>query len=537
MRILRNAITVGILTIGAAVGLYFAIVFVTQYRISGGYVAWARIGDARGLVTRSRVLMAGIPIGSIESLALEGGKARVNLRIKPDVMLFCDATIAKEATSLIGEYNISLTRGSDERCQRPENRQLKCCELCLARGRAQAGNSCFIPDGGQIEYIIESTSIDQVVQRAGSMAADMQKITADVSGIVQDVRQVSRRAADVFGSEEGARQLQQVLDNIEQVSESVKQVVDDNSRAVSDTLGGWQRITENAEPDVDQILTDIRELTGEVRTIVSGNRGTVDEGAASLRRSMDLLESALQRLDRTLATVEQTTGDIAEGQGTVGRLLTDDTLIDEVEGFVEDAHEVVTDAGDFVGSLTRLQTIVELREEYNFFANTLKTYLALRLQPKEDKYYLIEIIDDPRGSVSTIERTTTSTDDPFYERELETVRTDAFRFSLMFARRIGFATFRFGIKESTGGVGVDLHFLEDALEISMDAFSIGTAVYPRLKFLAALEFLRGLYIVGGADDVLNPDRDFFIGAQLRFTDEDLKALLTFVPSSLLSGGR
>ena len=77
--------------------------------------------------------------------------------------------------------------------------------------------------------------------------------------------------------------------------------------------------------------------------------------------------------------------DVSEGQGTVGRLLTDDTLIDEVEGFVEEAHDVVTDIGDFAGSLTRLQTVVELRTEYNFFANTLKTYLALRLQPKEDK--------------------------------------------------------------------------------------------------------------------------------------------------------
>jgi phospholipid/cholesterol/gamma-HCH transport system substrate-binding protein len=534
MRVLRSAVTVGILTVGAAVGLYFAIAFVTQYRVDEGYKAWALIDDARGLVSRSRVLMAGIPVGSIQSLGLEGNKARVNLKIRPNVLLFCDATLGKEATSLLGEYNISLTRGIDEKCEQEENRKLKCCELCLARGQR---GSCFIPDGGQIENVIGSTSIDQVVQRAGAMALDMQRIAADVSGIVQDVRQVSRRAADVFGSEEGARQLQQVLDNIEEVTASIKTLVNDNTRVVSNTLGGLERITENAEPNVEAILTDIREVTREVREIVGSNTGTVTEGAASLRRSMDTLESALQRLDHTLATVDETTTGVAAGQGTVGRLLTDDTLIDEVEGFVEDAHEVVTDAGEFVGSLTRLQTIVELREEYNFFANTLKTYLSLRLQPKEDKYYLIEIIDDPRGSVSTVERTTTSTEDPFYERELETVRTDAFRFSLMFARRIGFATFRFGIKESTGGVGVDLHFLSDSLEISMDAFAIGTDVYPRLKFLAALEFLRGLYIVGGADDVLNVDRDFFIGAQLRFTDEDLKALLTFAPTSMLTGGR
>ena len=534
MRTLRSAVTVGILTVGAAVGLYFAYEFVTQYRVEGGYRAWALIDDARGLVTRSRVLMAGIAVGSIESLALERGKARVNVRIRPDVTLFCDATLAKEATSLLGEYNISLTRGTDERCEKPENAALECCKLCRSR---PAGGSCFIPDGGRIENVIESTSIDQVVQRAGSMAVELQRISAGVADVVADVRLVSQRAAAIFGTDQGQQQIQAVLDNIEDVTSSIKTLVDNNSQVVSNTLTNVERITQRAGPDVDAILADIQAITSEIRDLVTGNRDAVGEGAASLRRSMDTLESALTRLDHVMGTVQETTDDVAAGQGTIGRLLTDETLIDEVEGFVTEAHEVVTDAGDFIGSLTRLQTIVELRSEYNFFANTLKTYIALRLQPKEDKYYLIEIIDDPRGSVSTVERTTTSTDDPFYVRELETVRTQALRFSLMFARRIGFATFRFGIKESTGGVGVDLHFLDDALQISMDAFSIGTDVYPRLKFLAALEFIRGLYIVGGADDVLNVDRDFFIGAQIRFTDEDLKAILTFAPSSMLTSGR
>ncbi|MBI5499314.1 MAG: MCE family protein [Deltaproteobacteria bacterium] len=535
MRVLRSAVTVGILTVGAAVGLYFAISFVTQYRVEGGYGAWALIDDARGLVSRSRVLMAGISVGSIESLSLQGGKARVNLRIRTDVTLFCDATLAKEATSLLGEYNVSLTRGTDERCEKPENAGLECCRLC--RSQSRAGGACFIPDGGRIENVIQSTSIDQVVQRAGSMAVELQRISEGVADVVDDVRLVSHRAAAIFGTEEGQQQIQQVLDNIEHVTDSVKTLVDSNAQVVTTAISNVERITARAGPDVDAILDDIHGITSEIRDIVSGNRETVGEGAASLRRSMDTLESALQRLDRTLATVEETTEGVAAGQGTLGRLITDDTVIDEVEGFVTEAHEVVTDAGDFIGSLTRLQTIVELRSEYNFFANTLKTYIALRLQPKEDKYYLIEVIDDPRGSVSTVERTTTSTDDPFYVRELETVRGEALRFSLMFARRISFATFRFGIKESTGGVGVDLHFLDDALQISMDAFAIGTDVYPRLKFLAALEFVRGLYIVGGADDVLNVDRDFFIGAQIRFTDEDLKAMLAFAPSSLLTTGR
>jgi phospholipid/cholesterol/gamma-HCH transport system substrate-binding protein len=43
--------------------------------------------------------------------------------------------------------------------------------------------------------------------------------------------------------------------------------------------------------------------------------------------------------------------------------------------------------------------------------------------------------------------------------------------------------------------------------------------------------LKTLWIVGGVDDMLNESRDFFLGAQLRFNDEDLKAILPFVPAT------
>ena len=45
------------------------------------------------------------------------------------------------------------------------------------------------------------------------------------------------------------------------------------------------------------------------------------------------------------------------------------------------------------------------------------------------------------------------------------------------------------------------------------------------------EFIRTLWLLGGVDSLLNDDRrDYFIGLQLRFNDEDLKAMLPFAPS-------
>ena len=108
---------------------------------------------------------------------------------------------------------------------------------------------------------------------------------------------------------------------------------------------------------------------------------------------------------------------------------------------------------------------------------------------------------------------------------------DAFRFTLQFAKRVHFATFRFGILESTGGLGLDFHLLNDHLEINTDAFALGEQKYARLRIALAYEVLQRLWIVGGMDDMLNESRDFFLGAQLRFNDEDLKSILPFVPAT------
>ena len=71
-------------------------------------------------------------------------------------------------------------------------------------------------------------------------------------------------------------------------------------------------------------------------------------------------------------------------------------------------------------------------------------------------------------------------DPPVYTRTTIT-RSDALRFTIMLAKRVSFATFRVGIMESTGGLGLDLHILDDRFELNIDAFAIGVQALPRLR--------------------------------------------------------
>lgn len=61
-----------------------AVIFVKRYIDDQGgsedtYRVYALFDDAQGLVAQSRVVVAGIPIGSISSIRLSGGRARVDI--------------------------------------------------------------------------------------------------------------------------------------------------------------------------------------------------------------------------------------------------------------------------------------------------------------------------------------------------------------------------------------------------------------------------------------------------------------------------
>jgi phospholipid/cholesterol/gamma-HCH transport system substrate-binding protein len=189
-----------------------------------------------------------------------------------------------------------------------------------------------------------------------------------------------------------------------------------------------------------------------------------------------------------------------------------------------------------------LQTIVGLRSEYNFLASTFKNYLSIQLMPRPDKFYLIELVEDPRGYRTKTVTVTNNSSHLGTEEETKVTLTEQLRFTLQFGKRVGLSPNvaiggRFGIKESTGGIAGDLYLMRDRLLLSVDVFDAKVNQYPRVKStLAYAIWQRNLFLIAGADDIVNYSRaragagalfDWFAGLQLTFNDEDLRSLLLF----------
>jgi phospholipid/cholesterol/gamma-HCH transport system substrate-binding protein len=339
------------------------------------------------------------------------------------------------------------------------------------------------------------------------------------------VKLVSENLAATIGSPEGQAEMRNTLKNLAAVTEALNQTVRENRETIRHTLLNVEDITTKSGPELQQILANVKQITGDVRKLLSENEGDVKGSIGQVRDTVERVNRASVSLESALAHIDSVTERIDKGEGTVGRLTKDEALINEVQGVAEGV-------GDFVGGIARLQTIIGLRADYNFVSNTIKSYVELRLQPAEDKYYLIQVINDPRGrtTVEQIDVDTTDPTRPPHYRDVRTTTSNAFRFSIMFAKRIGPFTGRFGILESTGGIGVDTHLLRNRFEIRQDLFGFGETLQPRWRIGLGYEFLNHLWMLAGVDEVLNGDRrDFFIGLQLRFNDHDLKSMLPFAP--------
>ncbi|XXF81360.1 MlaD family protein [Myxococcaceae bacterium GXIMD 01537] len=504
MKKLVTPFRVGLLVIAAGAFLFGFLMFARKGGLSDKEAihAWAYFRDASGLSTKSRVQIAGIPVGEVSDITLEGTRAKVYLKIKRGVDLREDALLTKRSESLLGDYLLDLNPGSEK--------------------------SPPLTDGEQIRRVVDTQGVEAVFESLNQITGDIQQVTAALRG--------------VLGGEKGQGSLERIVENLIRLSEAVDATVRINSERLNAILINFEGVsrdvrglTQANEAEVTRIISNIEGITQDVRDVLVSVKKVVGSGEGDLKEGVASLKQTMGKLDRTVENMEAITAKVRSGEGAVGALVSNDGVGQKIEETVQDLY-------DFTSRLTNLQTQVGIQSTYLVDTGRSKNSLSLWLIPKPDKYYLLEIIDDPRGSVSTevIQNNPPGTGEPV--TQTRRVTKDSFKLSAQFAKRYYFTTLRVGLIESTGGVGLDLHFLKNSVILKLDAFNFAAEElrYPRLRATLKAIPLEHLYLVAGMDDILNAQqrdnatrrlvagRDYFFGGGIQFTDDDLKAIVTAV---------
>ena len=566
------------------------------YDDTNSYTVWARFTDASGLAVDSSVTMAGIQVGVIEDISLEQDAegqvtAKVTLRVKNDVSLRAGlpgetgpneggAVVFRENSSILGDYFLSLLPGMQgpaiaagdeipnvvgktgldavmEEVSKVKDLYPKMEKIVTHLAEVSEGLSTALggKEGGE--------RLQVIVENAGAISEDIKLISDDikrvsgavkgfvddgtVGAIAMDLASTSRDAASVAERIDeimSAGEVEQLVANLVDTSEAISRFGSDLEELVETGIkpkmskldrtftnldrfaANIAKLSDSGGRTLGQTLDNFKTISEEALAVIGRSKGDVETSLGTLKGTLAAAQGSIGKLDEVLDDVRAVTRDVRAGKGTIGRLLTDDKLIDQVE-------EVVDDTSSFIKQYTLMQTHVQMSSAWYWNQQAARTAFELRFQPKDDKYYLFQLVDDPRGSTRQTS-TVTQTNDPALPavlKENQTKTTSSLKFTFQFAKRWYFLTGRFGIMENTGGVGIDFTFFKDRLDFQFDLFDFAMNHNPRLRSQIQFEVIRHVFVYGGADDLVNPKmRDYYFGAGIRFTDEDIRALLMAAPS-------
>jgi phospholipid/cholesterol/gamma-HCH transport system substrate-binding protein len=545
---MNRALAVGVFAAVTGIALLVALTFFRKggYSNRDSYLVYAHFRDATGLTWKSRVQIAGIEVGEVVDITLSGGRARLDIRVRKDVPLHTDACVTKTFPSALLPDAVLETYAGTDAAPLLESLPEEQREIACVRSAASA------------QELMDS----------------MAKIAADVSAVTGDL------AKSVSGNQGS---LSEIIANLARITRQVDEVVTQNGETLSGILantrqftGDLSEISSRDKERIHNIARNIEELTTQLRVVVAsvqeimdpaagaprapggdaaapgsdsalppGEREKVVADARGMRVAVDRLSGSLTKLDDMLSTV-------SEGKSVAGKLLVDERLGRQLGNAVEGVS-------DYVDRLTKLQVQLQLRSEW-LLNQTLqnegrpgtKIYFSARLLPRPDKYYLLELVSDPRGVDSITSETVDTATPTGTVRTVTTkkVNEDKLTFSFQLAKRYGPTTFRIGIIEGSGGAGADLHLLKDSLQLSASLYQFSRAfqdpardadraVYPRAKIWVNYYFMQHFFFTTGVDDFLNQwetgrypggrnfniGADLFFGGGLFFTDDDLKTLL------------
>ena len=463
-----------------------------EYTGDKGYEVYALFDSAEGIVKGVPVEIAGVEVGRVKEITLEAGKARLILQINPEVQIGEDAEAIIRSKGVLGDKYVQIALASPE--------------------------ASPIGPGGRISQTQSPANIDTLLKQLSSIGTDIKEITESFSGVI--------------GGEEGEASLKITMDNMRELAVTLNETVQKNNENINRMLNNLAVFSKNLKEmsgankeAVGETVDNFRQASSQLReTLIALNEITqkVNRGEGTIGKLIHE-EQTIKRLNETLVALKEITERINKGEGTIGRLVQEDETVDNL-------NETLTGINEYLRTEERFRTYIDYHGEYLFDREEMKSYLSLRIQPKEDKYYLLGIVDDPAGKKSVTE-TTTTVGGVSTTKHVETIDKDQIKFSAQIAKRYYDLGLRGGIFESTGGIGADYYFFDDRLVFSLEAFDFDPDEKPHLKFKADFTPFQYIYLTAGLDDFISDadNESFFVGAGLYFSDEDIKTLISDAP--------
>ena len=241
----------GLFVLAGIACLVVSVILLGDFQFQSRYNLNILFSDVAGLPTKAKVKIAGVEVGSIKRIALEGNMAKVTVRIDSDVRVHSDAQASILSTGIIGTKFLELTMGSQE--------------------------APILKDGDTIKGL-SPVSIEKV------MSTVMDKLDV-VFG--------------VFESEEGRNMgpnLAKTIQNLREITATLHKAISAQDEKLAETIDNFHSFSKD------------------MAAITADNRENVTLAIRDIKGSAEKLDRMLSRLDKGEGTIGKLMSDKEMGE-------------------------------------------------------------------------------------------------------------------------------------------------------------------------------------------------------------------------------
>ena len=255
--------------------------------------------NVQGLHVGDQVDMLGKKIGKVTKTRFMAQKIAVELAIDNSFSFSIpiDSKIEVKSEGIIGSKFISITPGYNRK-----------------------------------DYILPGTIVD------GLREFDLTEITPDIVPMTQDLSAFARQLKAVLGNEEGEK-IRLTIKNIESFTAQLDSLISAKDKNnFQTTMKNLRDVTAELKEGINKEIDKLDQMLNSFKA-VTDKSDELSTTISELRKSSESFSSATQKLDMLLTKMEN-------GEGTLGKLVNNDTLHENMNSLVNDVKALVQDFKD-----------------------------------------------------------------------------------------------------------------------------------------------------------------------------------------------
>ena len=291
------------------------------------YTVYVDFDNPGGVQTGAPVRMAGVKVGKVEEIAFLGGRldpktnrrsqvrTKISIQRKVKDSVHDDADFFVTTQGLLGEQYLAIAPGSPERPPLADD--------AIVRGIDPPRLDLFLAKAYEL--------MDTTVNGLRNNRELISDIATNTAGLLRNLNGVLEGNKD---------RIQRTFENVEKITEEAKVLTEhartnlvDNPK-LQRTIDNVDRLSSEIARDTPALLKDAREATANLNR-VSGTLGSPEE-TEKLKRALANVEQLAERANATVADAQGLVTKIKKGEGTVGALVMDEQIYDDVQEMVRD---------------------------------------------------------------------------------------------------------------------------------------------------------------------------------------------------------